>query len=64
MISREEVADWKHQAVTMVFFETIKQRISDLKEELVNNAFTDDPRVLAGKAGAVIALTDILDTDF
>jgi hypothetical protein len=64
VISREEIVDWKHHPVTMEFFEAIKQRISDLKEELVDNALSVDPRVLSWKSGAIQALRDILDTDF
>jgi hypothetical protein len=64
MTSREEIVDWKHHPVTMEFFEAIKERISDLRIEITENARYGDPRDLSFRAGAVQALLDILDVDF
>lgn len=58
-----EVADWKHHPITMEFFLAIEERIKGLKDEIAGSAHTEEPRVLAFKAGAIQAFSDVLDVD-
>lgn len=58
-----DVVDWKHHPITIEFLEAIKERIEGLKHEVVTSAHTEDPRVLAYKAGAIQAFSDVLDVD-
>lgn len=60
---KRDVVDWKHHPVTIEFLSAIRERVQGLKDEVAGSAHTEDPRILAYKAGAIQAFSDVLDVD-
>lgn len=52
---------WKRNSITQVIMAEFKARIEQLTLELVEQATTGDPRILAEKSGAIKAYRDVLD---
>lgn len=63
-MTAKEFFDWKKSSVTQHVFSQLLGRIEDLKNELVANAITGNPTVLAHKAGAIQAYQDIVLIEF
>lgn len=59
----DDFYSWKRHPITQVVMGEYKARRDALVAQLVEQAATTDPRVLAEKAGAVKAYQDILDID-
>ena len=62
-MTRADFIDWKLYPITKTFFIAISNRIEGLKEELAQSAGID-PVADARRSGAIVALRDILDTDW
>ena len=63
-MTKSDFIDWKRHPVTEQVFSQLRQRIEYLKDELVGYATSGDPRELAQKAGAIMAMDDVLNIQF
>jgi hypothetical protein len=63
MTELEEFNDWKANPITKQFFTSIANRIYDIQVDLGTKAGLE-PIEDARKSGAIIALSDILDTQY
>ena len=63
MISKEQFLEWKRQATTNAFFQSVIERIEDIKDELVLSAGRDPARD-AELAGMVKAFRQVLSTSY
>jgi hypothetical protein len=57
----DDFYSWKRHPITLAVMGEYEARQKALIEQLVAQAATTDPRVLAEKAGAIKAYQDILD---
>lgn len=62
-MDQDEFNDWKASPITKQFFTSIANRIYDLQVDLGTKAGFE-PVEDARKAGAIMALTDILNIEF
>lgn len=63
-MTKSEFSEWRKQAITEIVFAEIRERVAGLKDEVVQNAAIGEFNLASAKAGAVIALEDILDVTF
>ncbi len=63
MTEQEEFKDWKASPITKQFFTSIANRVYDIQVDLGTKAGFE-PIEDARKAGAIQALSDILDTEY
>lgn len=63
-MTKSDLVDWKRHPVTMQVFSQLRERIEQLKTELVGDAIEGDPRMHAFRAGAIGAYNDILNVEF
>lgn len=68
-ITLDEWKEWKQHEVTKEFFDSIKARIEEKKEDWANGNFTTESsdgtvQKNAAAVGAVAALSDLLETSY
>jgi hypothetical protein len=63
-VTQSDFIDWKRHPVTQQVFSQLQSRIAGLKDELVGHALSGEGETAAAKAGAILALEDILSIDF
>lgn len=56
--------DWKKHPVTVAVFDTLRQRREDLKEELVGATAAGENVIAISKAGAILAIEELLNMSF
>lgn len=57
----DDFYSWKQHPITQIVMGEFQARIKQLCEEMVEQASTVDPRLMAEKAGAIKAYQDVLD---
>lgn len=62
-MNQSDFKDWQSYPVTKAFFNSVRERIEGLKDELSYQAGSD-PNADNRKAGAIQALRDVLETDW
>lgn len=60
-MTKEDFVDWKTNPVTKAFFSAIRENIEGLRDELVPAALNGETELAAAKAGAILALNDVLE---
>jgi predicted translin family RNA/ssDNA-binding protein len=63
-VTKEDFIDWKSHPVTKAYFQTVADRIGELKEQLVGEVGSEDFHQAARTTGAIRVLLDILEIDF
>lgn len=62
-MTSQDFVDWKRHPISQAFFISITNLIQEGKDELGGTAGAD-PIADARKSGKIIALTDVLNTEF
>lgn len=63
-MTKVDFYDWKRHPVTQEVFSQLQERLEEIKGQLVYQAVTADPRVLAERAGMAQAFKFVLDIDY